>query len=110
MAAGRAAFDAQAYKLMLDQNASQEVLRRKYRSRLPSVFEGRDLFNTPGAGTSNQPVVNRAAAPGTGASVQPRVIDLPRHNPEPRIMPTPPDHYSTPLYNLVAAAACLEAI
>src|SRR4051812_6373589 len=50
MAAERAALDAQAYKLMLDQNASQEVMRRKYRSRLPSVFEGRDLFNTPGAG------------------------------------------------------------
>src|SRR3954470_3178076 len=63
MATERAALDAQAYKLMLDQNASQEVMRRKYRSRLPSVFEGRDLFNTPGAGTSNQPAVNRSAVP-----------------------------------------------
>src|SRR3954467_6672758 len=111
MTAERAALDAQAYKLMLDQNASQEVMRRKFRSRLPSVFEGRDLFNTPGAGTSNQPVVNRAEAPGTGAPVQPRVIDLPRHNPgEPRVVHTPPDHYSNPLDNLVAAAARLEAI
>src|SRR3954467_12403491 len=30
MTAERAALDAQAYKLMLDQNASQEVMRRKY--------------------------------------------------------------------------------
>src|SRR3954462_1530333 len=69
--AERAALDAQAYRLMLDQNASQEVMRRKYRSRLPSVFEARDLFNTPGAGTNNPPVVNRAEAPATGAPVQP---------------------------------------
>src|SRR3954463_4583479 len=110
MAAERAALDAQAYKLMLDQNASQEVLRTKYRSRLPSVFEGRDLFNTPGAGTSNQPVVNRPAVPGTGAPVQPRVADLPPPNPEPRIVNIPSDHYSNPLDNLVAAAARLEAI
>src|SRR3954467_1481933 len=111
MAAERAALDAQAYKLMLDQNASQEVIRRKYRSRLPSVFEGRDLFNTPGAGTSNQPVVNRPAVPGTGAPVQPRVADLPRHSTGvPQVVPTPPDHYSNPLDNLVAAAARLEAI
>src|SRR3954469_10539615 len=110
MAAERATLDAQAYKLMLDQNASQEVMRRKYRSRLPSVFEGMDLFNTPGAGTSNQPVVNRPAVPGTGAPVQPRVADLPHHNPEPRIVTTPPDHYSNPLDNLVAAEARLEAI
>src|SRR3954471_11896326 len=110
MTAERDALDAQAYKFMLDQNASQEVMRRKYRSRLPPVFEGRDLFNTPGAGTSNQPVVNRAEAPGTGELVQPRIIDLPHYNPEPRIVTTPPDHYSTPLDNRVAAAARLEAI
>src|SRR3954470_14305285 len=111
MTVERAALDAQAYKLMLDQNASQEVMRRKFRSHLPSVFEGRDLFNTAGAGTSNQPVVNRAEAPGTGAPVQPRVIDLPRHNTGvPQVVPTPPDHYSNPLDNLVTAAARLEAI
>src|SRR3954466_8293054 len=80
MAAERAALDAQAYRLMLDQNASHEVMKRKYRSRLPSVFEARDLFNTPGAGTSNPPVINRGEAPGTGAPVQPRLTDLPRHN------------------------------
>ena len=30
MATKRAALDAQAYRLMLDQNASHEVMRRKY--------------------------------------------------------------------------------
>src|SRR3954471_18086263 len=98
MTAERDALDAQAYEFIPDQNASQEVMRRKYRSRLPPVFEGRDLFNTPRAGPSNQPVVDRAEAPGTGAPVQPRLIDLSRHNArEPWIVPTPPDHYSNPL-------------
>lgn len=78
MTAERAALDAQAYRLLLDQNASHEILKRKHRSRLPPVFEARDLFNTPGAGTSNPPVVNRAEAPGTGAPVQPRLMDPPR--------------------------------
>ena len=80
MAMERAALDAQAYRLMLDQNASHEVMKRKYRSRLPLVFEARDLFNTPGAGTSNSLEVNRAEAPRTGAPVQPRLMDLPRQN------------------------------
>src|SRR3954464_5595863 len=111
MTAERAALDAQAYKLMLDQNASQEVMRRKYRSRLPSVFEGRNLFNTPEAGINNPPVVNRAEAPAAGAPVQPRLIDLPRHNAGvPQAVPTPPGHYSNPMDNLVVAAARLEAI
>ena len=48
MAAERAALDAQAYRLMLDQSASHEVMRRKHRSCLPPVFEARDLFNTLG--------------------------------------------------------------
>src|SRR3954471_22239030 len=96
---------------MLDQNASQEVMRRKYGSRLPLVFEARDLFNTPGAGTNNPPVVNRAEAPATSAPVQPRLIDLPHHNAGvPQAVPTPPGHYSNPMDNLVAAVAGLEAI
>ena len=71
MAAERAALDAQAYRLMLDQSASHEVMRRKHRSGLPPVFEARDLFNTPGPRASNPPEGNRAEAPGTGAPVQP---------------------------------------
>ena len=41
----RAALDAQAYRLMLDQGASQEVMRRKYRSRLPPVLRP-ETFST----------------------------------------------------------------
>ena len=80
MAAERAALNAQAYKLMLDQNASQEVLKRKHRSRLPLWFDPRNLFHTPGAGPSNPLEVNRTEAPATGAPVQPRRMDLPRQN------------------------------
>ena len=69
MAAKRAELEAQAYRLMLDQSASNDVMRRRYLSHLPPVYEARNLFNTPGAGTSNPPVVNRVEAPGTGAPV-----------------------------------------
>ena len=77
MAAERAALDAQAYRLMLDQSASNDVMRRRYRSHLPLLYEARNLFNTPGAGTSNQPVVNRVEAPGTGVPVQSHTVDSP---------------------------------
>ena len=111
MATERAALDAQAYRLMLDQNASHEAMRRKYRSRLPPGFEARDLFNTPGAGTSNPLEGNRVEAPGTGAPVQPRRMDSPRQNTViPQAVSTPLDHYSNPMDNLVAAAAWLETI
>ena len=67
----RAALDAQSqliqaqnYRLMLDQNASNEVLQRKYRSRLPLVYEGLNLFNMPGARPSNPAAANRTEAPG----------------------------------------------
>ena len=111
MTTERATLDAQAYRLMLDQNASHEVMKRKYRSRLPSVFKARDLFNTPGAGTSNPLEGNRAEAPGTGAPVQPRPMNPPRQNIViPQAVSTPPGHYSNPMDNLVAAAAQLEAI
>src|SRR3954462_1927608 len=102
MTAERATLDAQAYRLMMDQNASQEVLKRKSRSRLPAALDARNLFNTPG--------VNRAEAT-VGAPVQHRIINLPRHNTgTPQAVPTPSGHYSNPMDNLVAAAARLEAI
>ena len=47
----------EAFRLNLDQNASNAVFQRRYHSRLPPQFEGRNLFNTTGAGTSNLPVV-----------------------------------------------------
>ena len=80
MATERAELEAQAYRLRLDQNASDEVMRRRYRSHLPPGYEPRNLFNTPGAETTNQPVVNRTEAPGTGAPVQPHTMDPPRQN------------------------------
>ena len=108
MAAERAELDAQAYRLMLDQNASNDVMRRRYRSHLPPFYEGRYLFNTPGAGTSNPPVVDRVEAHGAGAPVQPRAMDPPRQNNTlPQHVPTPPGHYSNPLDNTIAAASRL---
>ena len=111
MATERAELEAQAYRLRLDQNASEEVMRRRYRSHLPPSYEPRNLFNTPGAGTSNQPILNRTEAPGTGAPVQPRTMDPPRQNNiVPQYVPTPPGHYSNPLDNIVAAASRLAAL
>ena len=80
MATERAELEARAYWIRLDQNASEEVMRRRYRSHLPSGYEPRNLFNTPRAGASNQPILNRTAAPGTGAPGQPRTMDPPSHN------------------------------
>ena len=111
MAAERAALDAQAYRLMLDQSASHEVMIRKHRSRLPPIFEARDLFSTPVPRASNPLEGNRAEAPGTGAPVQPRQMDPPRQNTViPQAVSTPPAHYSNPMDNLVAATARLESI
>ena len=57
---------SQSFRLTMDQNASNEVLRRRHQkgqSRLPPVYNPRNLFNTPGAGSSNPPGV---IAPGSG--------------------------------------------
>ena len=106
MATERAELEALAYWIRLDQNASEEVMRRRYRSHLPSGYEPRNLFNTPGAGTSNQPILNQTEAPGTGAPVQPRTMDPPRQNNVPsQHISTPPGHYSNPLDNIVAVAS-----
>ena len=87
------------------------TLFRSYRSRLPSVYEPQNLFNTPGAGAGSQPTLNRAEAPETGAPVQPRTTDPPRqNNVVPQYVPTPPGHYSNPLDNIVAAASRLAAL
>ena len=50
-------FQAETFRLSLDQNASNAVLHRKYQSRLPLEFDTRNLFNTHGAGPSNPPDV-----------------------------------------------------
>ena len=108
MAAQQAVLDAQAqriqadsYRLRVDQNASHKVLRRKQQSHLPLVYESRDLFNTPGAGASNLPVVNWIVEPPG----QPHMnITPPQH------VMTPSGHYSTPLDNMIAAATRLAAL
>ena len=79
MAAERAALDAQtqliqaqSFLLTMDQNASNEVMRRRHQkaqSRLPPVYDPRNLFNTPGAGPSNPPEIT---APGAGTPIQPK--------------------------------------
>ena len=125
--AERAALDAQAqriqaqtFRLTQDQNASNEVMRRRHQktqSRLPSVYDPRNLFHTPGAGPSNPPWLSprteadRVATPGVGAPVQPQVMGPPRVNTAPpQYVPTPPGHYSNPLENMIAAAARLAAL
>ena len=60
MAAERAALDARAqqlqaetFRLSVDLNASNEVMRRRHQktqSRLPLTLDPRNLFHTPGAG------------------------------------------------------------
>ena len=80
MTAERAALDAQAqriqaqaFRLTMDQNASNVVMRRRHQktqSRLPPVYDPRNLFHTPGAGPSNPLEIDRVAAPGVGTPVQ----------------------------------------
>ena len=89
MAEEQAALNAQAqqiqaqnYRLMLDRTTSEEVLRRKYRSRLPPVYEGLNLFQTPGAGPSNPKAADRAEAPRITLD-RPRATELPRRTVNP---------------------------
>ena len=95
----------------MDQNASNEIMRRRHQkaqSQLPLVYDPRNLFNTPGAGPSNPPEIT---APGVGTLVQPQVMGPPRVNTAPPpYVPTPPGHYSNPLENMIAAAARLAAL
>ena len=82
---------AQAFQLAMDQNAYNEVMRRRHQSRLPMVYEPRNLFYTPGAGPSNPPEVNRVAMPGAGMLVHPRVMEPPcLSTAPPHYVPTPP--------------------
>ena len=76
------------------------------------AYEARNLFNTPGAGTSDPPEVNREiTTPGAGAPVQPRVTDpLRLNNIPPQYVPKPLGHYSNPLDNMIAAATRLASL
>ena len=118
MAEERASLDAQAqriqaenYRILMHQNASNEVFKRRHRSHLPADYNAMNLFDTPGAGTSNPAAVNRTIVPRTGAPDQPQVMGPPRRtdNP-PRYTTPPPGHFSTPLDNMIAAASRLAAI
>ena len=137
MAAERAALDAQtqliqaqSFRLTVDQNASNEVMRRRHQkaqSRLPPVYDPRNLFNTPGAGPRNPPWLipqtgnppwltprpgpDHVVTPGEGAPFQSPVMGPPRINmAPPQDVPTPPGHYSNPLENMIAAATRLAAL
>ena len=119
MAAERAALDvraqqlqAETFRLSVDLNASNEVMRRRHQktqSRLPLTLDPRNLFHTPRAGGSNTPEAPRITTPG--APVQPRAMDPPRIiTAPPNYVPTPPGHFSNPLENLIAASARLAAL
>ena len=119
MAAERATLDvlaqqlqAETFRLSVDLNASNEVMRRRHQktqSRLPLTLDPRNLFHTPGAGPTNPPEASRITTPG--APVQPRAMEPPRMNTAPpHYTPIPPGHFSNPLENLIAASARLAAL
>ena len=93
LAAERAALDAraqqiqsEAFQLTMNLNASNEVVRRRHQkaqSRLPPVYDPRNLFCTPGAGPSNPPEANQFVTSGAWAPVQPRVMEPPHVNTAP---------------------------
>ena len=104
------------------QNASNEIMRR-HQSRLPPVYVARNLFYTPGAGTSNPPEIYQAAAPGArnlfrtpgaGSSNPPEIYRAAApgalNTAPPQHVPTPPGHYSNPLENMIVAAARLATL
>ena len=95
---------------MLDRTTSEDVMRRKYRSRLSPVYEGLNLFQTPDAGPSNPATANRTDALRT-APDQLRITKPPRRTDNPaQYVSTPPGHFSSPLDNMIAAASRLAAI
>ena len=119
MAAERAALDARAqqlqaetFRLSVDLNVSNDVMRRRHpktQSGLPLTLDPRNLFQTPGTGPSNPPEANRITTPG--APVQPRAMEPPRmYTAPPHYAPTPPGHFSNPLEKLIAASAHLAAL
>ena len=121
MAADWAALDdharqlqAKTFRLSVDLNASNEVMRRRHQktqSCLPLTYDPRNPIHTPGAGPSNPPEANRIATPGAGAPVQPQTMEPPSVNTAlPHYTPTPPGHFSNPLENLIAASAHLAAL
>ena len=121
LATERAALDvwaqqlqAEAFQLTLSLNASNEVMRRRHQktqSRLPQIYDPRNLFATPGAGPSNPPGANQFMTSGAGGPVQPPVT-APLHGnmAPPHYVPIPQGHFSNPMENLIAASARLAAL
>ena len=73
------------------------------------MLDPRNLFNTPGAGTSNPPEANRITTPRE--PVQLRAMEPPRMSTAPpHYAPTPPGHFSNPLEKLIVASARLAAL
>ena len=99
---------------MMSLNASNKVMRRRHQktqSRLPPVYDPRNLFATPGAGPSNPPDANQFMTAGTGGPAQPREMTPPHGNmASPHYVPIPPGHFSSPMENLIAASARLAAL
>ena len=121
MAAERAALDAraqqlqlEAFRLMMDLSASNEVMKRRHQktqSCLPLTYDPRNLFHTPGAGPSNPLEANWITTPRAEALVQPRAMEPPRMNTTPpHYTPIPLRHFSNPLENLIATSARLAAL
>ena len=107
LATERAALDAraqwlqsEAFQLTMSLNASNDVMRRRHQktqSRLPPVYDPRNIFATPGAGPSDTPDANQFMTAGTGGPAQPREMAPPHGNmAPPRYVPIPPGHFSTP--------------
>ena len=84
---------------------------QKTQSRLPQIYDPRNLFATPGAGPSNPPGANQFMTSGAGGSVQPQVTAPLYGNMEPpRYVPIPQGHFSNPMENLITASARLTAL
>ena len=61
---------AEAWRLNLDKNAFNVVLRRRHQTHMPLHYDAMNLFNTPGAGPSTRggragPEVVRRLSPGS---------------------------------------------
>ena len=118
MAAERAALDARAqqlqaetFRLSVDLNASNKVMRRKRQktqSHLPLTLDPRNLFHTLGAGGSKPREANWVTTPG--APVQHRTMEPPRMNTAPHYIATPSGHFSNPMENLITTSAHLAAL
>lgn len=113
----------EAWRLNLDQNASNAVYRRRYQSHLPPCYEPTHVFNTLAAGpsTPGATVIPQLTSDVLGSRVaaQPHRLESARREkpaPAPHLVQTPlqhiltpPGHFSYPVVNLVAAATRLTA-